>query len=932
MTTEYIDLILCHQSADFDALGAAVGLTRLKPGGRVVLTGGANPAVKELLALYRDDLALIECRSVNPHQIRSLTVVDTQKRERLAQAAEWLDMPHLSAIEVYDHHRDASRDFPATYIQIESVGATTTLIVEQIQQKNVQLTTSEVTVMALGIHGDTGSLTFAQTTPRDAQALAWLMEQGASLPTIAEYTHPSLSPGLQTLLTEALEKLQTATVQGYTIAWVLLATENFVPGLAELATQLLKLTPSDALLLGNFYSRQSSGVGFTVIGRSLLDSIDLNQLFQPLGGGGHSQAASLTLRDANPHQTLDQLVSKLQAQIPPSLTAKELMSSPVRTIRPDTTIEQAQRVLLRYGHSGLAVVDEQDQLVGIISRRDIDLALHHSLSHAPVKGHMNRNLKTAAPDTTLPEMESLLVTYDMGRLPVLQEGQLVGIVTRTDVLQQRQGEQRSRGAEEETSQPISSAPLHRIPLESRISAPLWQFLSKAAEEAEKRGWHLYLVGGAVRDLLWADPSEDRETREQRGKQAHPSPRHLGTSAPPYLLTEPPLLQDIDLVVDGFHRSADEGAGVELAKALQENNSEARLEVHGAFQTAALLWHNHPELGSLWVDIATARTEFYPYPAANPEVEASSIRQDLYRRDFTINALALRLTRPQAGELLDFFGGLGDLRSRYIRVLHANSFIEDPTRIFRAVRFAVRLGFELKQQTEDYIRYAIESGVYHRSQNSKLPALQTRLKTELKYILQAPYWKPALEQLGELGALRCLHPTLELDKSLWWQVRLLQLWLRQFDPENTLTHWQMRLEVLIARLANSERGKVARNLGLPADSMKRLEQLEGAQADVSTSLPNCHSPSEVVKLLRQYKLPTLVLLGVTTPRKVRQKIWRYLSDWSRVQPPLNGNDLKALGYQPGPQYRQILDELLSARLDGVISKRAEAEGFLRQHYP
>ncbi|MHC5828553.1 MAG: poly(A) polymerase, partial [Nostoc sp.] len=140
-----------------------------------------------------------------------------------------------------------------------------------------------------------------------------------------------------------------------------------------------------------------------------------------------------------------------------------------------------------------------------------------------------------------------------------------------------------------------------------------------------------------------------------------------------------------------------------------------------------------------------RTEFYPYPAANPEVEASSIRQDLYRRDFTINALALRLTTPrtgvgaqQAAPLLDFFGGLIDLQAKQIRVLHANSFIEDPTRIYRGVRFAVRFGFQIEPQTEEFIRYAINSGVYDRTaqENSRTPALQTRLKTELKHILEA----------------------------------------------------------------------------------------------------------------------------------------------------------------------------------------------------
>ncbi|MBD2744248.1 CBS domain-containing protein [Coleofasciculus sp. FACHB-1120] len=911
-----MNVILCHTTADFDTLGAAVGLTRLQPGSRVVLTGGSHPAVRDFLALHRDEYALIERRAVNPEQIRSIAVVDTQKRDRVGKASEWLDLPDLLEVVVYDHHPDGDGDIPATRTQVEPVGATTTLIAEQLQQEGIQLTPSEATVMALGIHVDTGSLTYEGATARDAIALAWLMEQGASLRLIADYVEPGLSPQLQELLTEALEKLQKATTCGYTVSWVLLKTSDYVPGLSTLATRLLDLGESDALLLAAAYPVGDGGEErFTVIGRSRIEGTNLNELFQPLGGGGHSQAASVTLRGVDSQATLERLVSQLKDQIPQPLTARELMSSPVRTIRPDTTIEQAQRILLRYGHSGLSVVNSEDQLVGIVSRRDIDLALHHGFSHAPVKGYMANNLKTITPNTSLPEIESIMVTYDIGRLPVLQESQLVGMVTRTDVLRQlHQG--RGTGAfvtgDGREKSPIINYPFsitnaHQSLMDilrDRLAPPLWEFLTRASQQAEQRGWHLYLVGGGVRDLLLANPHETL------------------------------MLSDIDLVVDGFHRSADVGAGVELAKALQQTYPNARLEVHGQFQTAALLWHNDPVLDSLWVDIATARTEFYPYPAANPEVEASSIRQDLYRRDFTINALAMRLTPPRAGELLDFFGGMLDLRSRQIRVLHANSFIEDPTRIYRAVRFAVRLGFQIEPQTEGYIRYALESGIYERSlsENSKAPALQTRLKAELKYILQAPYWKPALELLADLGALRCLHPTLELDEPLWNQVRLLDRCLRRFDPQKTLDHWQMRLEILIAYLAPEYRATVAINLQLPTDSIERLDQLDRDRADVVKFLPECQRPSQVVVLLRRYELPTLILIAVKNSRLIRRLIWQYFTTWANIQPILNGNDLKALGYKPGREFKPILDRLLAATLDGEIRDRADAEKFLAEYYP
>ena len=908
-----MDLILCHTTADFDALGAAVGLNHLYPGSRLLLTGGCHPTVKEFLALHRDEFAIIERRSVNPKKIRSIFIVDTQTRSRLGKSAQWLDLPHISEIIIYDHHCDIKSDIQANHSYIEPVGATTTLITEKLQTlQNYSapvLTPAEATIMALGIHADTGSLTFDHTTPRDAAALAWLMQQGASLPVIAEYVEPGLSPQLQDLLKTALENLQRSTVRTYQIGWVLLHTDEYIPGLSSLTSRLIDFAEIDALLLAhNHPLKDTTEQSLTIIGRSRIPETNLTQLLQPLGGGGHNRAAAVTMRDTNPEATLEKLVEQLICQIPHPPTARDLMSSPVRTIPPETSIEEAHRILLRYGHSGLSVVDSSRELVGIISRRDIDIALHHGFSHAPVKGYMTPQLKTISPETTLPEIEELMVTYDIGRLPVLENNRLVGIVTRTDVLRELHQQQRPQNQQPgcipgETCKSIAQL------LQERLAPQLWQLLTTVAELAEKRDWQLYLIGGGVRDLLLSKSDQTL------------------------------LLTDIDLVVDGCHsQETIKAPAVELAKSLQEIYPTARLEVHGQFQTAALLWHNDPVLDSLWIDIATARTEFYPYPAANPEVEASSIQQDLYRRDFTINALAVRLTPPRFGELLDFFGGLSDLQMKQIRVLHANSFIEDPTRIYRAVRFAVRLGFEIEAKTEGYIRYAINSGVYEREvidkaeKNRRAPALETRLKSELKYILGANYWKPALQLLGNLGALRCIHQTLELDRRLWQQVCLVDRCLQRFDHEKNLSHWQMRLEVLIAYLESDYRGLVGKNLQLPVDSVKRLEELELRKDNVVERLPQCHAPSHVVWLLKEYDLPMLILIAVQCHRWVRRRIWQYLTQWANVKPVLNGNDLKEMGYKPGREFKLMLDAILVATLDGEVSDRSDAKNFLARYYP
>ncbi|MEM9804476.1 MAG: CBS domain-containing protein [Cyanobacteria bacterium P01_D01_bin.56] len=907
-----MDLIVCHTTADFDTLGSAVGLSCLLPGGRIVLPGGTHPAVKSFLALHRDEYPLIERRAVTLAMVRSITLVDCHQRSRLGAAIVWVEyaIANQLSITVYDHHTESAPDIPGTH-HIESVGATTTLVVEALKQSDIRISPTQATVMALGIHGDTGSLAFAQTTPRDAYALAWLMQQGAHQQTIAEAVEPGLSNLLQVLLSTALDTLKIQQVEGYTVGTVYLETVEFTPGLSGLASHLMALLGLDSLLLAVVYSAKDKS-RLTLISRACAHTgVNCQGLLQPYGGGGHSCAAAVNLATEEPERIFQQVCESLVHSHHQSVSAQDVMSSPVRTIRSGTTVADAQRILLRYGHSGLCVADDAGNLQGIISRRDLDLALHHGFSHAPVKGYMTLDLKTVVTTTTLSEIQSLMATYDIGRLPVLDGDELVGIVTRTDVLRQMYPTHVS-DADGLTSLKTNVYRRLQKSLQAYPTAldsqELWTLLTQIAMEAQRRGWHLYVVGGAVRDLLLAPEN----------------------SVVP--------LKDIDLVVDSFRSPVVDGAGVVLAQQLQQQYPEAELQVHGEFQTAALIWQSRAGHAPLMIDIATARTEFYPYPAANPEVEPSSIRQDLYRRDFTINALAVRLTSPQPGLLLDFFGGVLDLQQHQVRVLHANSFIEDPTRIFRAVRFAVRLGFSIDAQTETFIRYAVDSGIYADLQAQKnqqrLPALQTRLKAELSYIFQADYWSESLGLLDKLGALSCLHPSLSIEPELWRQMHRVGRWrqrfIHEFGRDIGVPLWLMRLEVLLARV--EVRSQIATNLQLPQGSIQRLEQLVHIEARLLTEFKYRQCPSSIYQTLVPYDLPTLLLISVRYPKHIGTHVWRYATRLIHVNSPVDGHHLKRLGYAPGPLYRQILNDLTDATLDGHITSLESAEAYLKKHYP
>lgn len=977
MASDYMHLVLCHTTADFDTLGTAVGAALLRPGSRIVLTGGAHPTVQAFLSIWRDEYPLIERKAVDFDRVRSLTLVDASSRDRFSPVSDWFHLAEQSnlPIYIYDHHDSddgsddqpaSSPDLPDAEAHIEAVGAATTLVAEVLRSQSIPINPSEATVMALGIHSDTGSLGFEQATVRDAEALAWLMAQGANQQVVADNREPGLSPKLQGLLGKALDTIQTERVRGHQLGWVQLETAHFVPGLSGLAEHLIAVLKLDTLLLIATHPKgtqqpEKQAYKAVVIGRSHTNpllpnsAINLSPIFESLGGGGHAQAASAVV-SGDEVEIIDDLfetaLKEVRAQIPQPPTARSIMSSPVRTILPETSIDEAQRILLRYGHTGLCVVNASGELVGLISRRDIDVSLRHGLGHAPVTGCMSRQIKSVEPQTFVTKIQDLMMTYDIGRLPVLERGQLVGIVTRTDLLRQLHQEQSqqqrndaeqndhkstrpngndasSSNHEESLSGPItqSSSALSRPPsaqtlfqqLESRLSE-IWPALMLIADIADQSGWAIYLVGGAVRDLLLSlVPGPAR--------QSHP-------------------LTDIDLVVDG----AGEGAGVALAEAIQQRYSQVEMQVHGQFQTAALIWHSKDASAGagdpLLLDIATARTEFYPYPAANPEVEASTIRQDLYRRDFAINAMAVRLNSGRdngvlQGQLLDFFGGWLDLQQRQVRVLHSNSFIEDPTRIFRAVRFAVRLGFAIEPQTETFIRYAISSGVYEQTQanEAKTPALQTRLKAELKYLLCAGQWEASLAQISRLGALACLHKSLEMTPALWRQLRRMMRWLNKFSVNSDSPYlgevapqWLMLLALIIAQLDPGLRATTAANLHLDAQSQRRLKHLHLWEADLLKQLPKSKKPSEIYSLLKKYEQSELLLMSDRYPYTLGPQIWQYIIQLCHQPPLLNGDVLKQLGYKPGPQFRDILTAVHHLTLDGVLTTTQAAQSYVLAHFP
>jgi tRNA nucleotidyltransferase (CCA-adding enzyme) len=567
--------------------------------------------------------------------------------------------------------------------------------------------------------------------------------------------------------------------------------------------------------------------------------------------------------------------------LPDPPTARNLMSAPVHGISADRPLTEARDRLLRYGHGCLLVTGTTTP--ALLRRRDVDLAIHHGNGAARV-GDYAVVAVTIGPDTPIDRIALLLP--QQGRVLVVEQGQVIGLISRSDWLRA----QVTR---------LDDADLRDL-LRSALPPDLLLLLANIGRIAEAHQLRPYIVGGVVRDLLRL-PDQGRLS-----------------------------LVDVDLVVEGSQ--AFRPGAIVLAEAIQASYPEVQLERFGKFQTAALTWPEDSPFGALGLDLATARSEFYPHPAANPEVEASTIGSDLYRRDFTINALAIGMTGNLTGRLIDQFGGLGDLRSGLIRVIHPHSFIEDPTRIFRAARFATRLGFDLAPDTAQQLATALASGTYDRIRTESVrfscpvPSLQTRLRSELETILSAPTWRSVLVLLDRWGALACLAPGLSLTPDTWLRLRLAD---RAAAVIPGVPLWLLRLEIILTDRA-ADPNAIARGLQLPKDSIRRL----GLWADRRAQLQQLGDrPSDIYRQLQAWDLPSLLLL-LDGDRPSRRKVWRYLTDWRSAQPVLNGNDLAGLGYKPGKQFKAILNDLLMAQLDGQLegADRAAAIDWIQSRVP
>ena len=858
-----MQVILTHNNADFDGVAALLAAHKLYPDAIPYLSRRLNHNVAEFMALYQNGLPFRQWETLSGPDVKRVIMVDTQRRPEIYQLRR--DTP----LHIFDHHPQKQAFGDHVEFVTEPVGAATTMLVERIQNQNIPISSLEATLLALGVYSDTGSLTYGTTTARDIRVAAWLLEQQAVLDTVRRFLTTPLNEDQLELFDALVHTAETRVVHGCTVTIATHEFDRYVEQVNSVTHRLRSVLDPDALFVLVKMPKRTQ-----MVARSRTDAIDAGEVARLFGGGGHARAAAAKLKKTLEDATV-MIWAYLEQQVQPQARVADLMSYGVQTINADERLNDVIQRLRRIGHEGFPVVSD-GKLVGLLTRRDADRALEHGLDGATVQQVMVSGSVSLEANDSVAALERLMVESGWGQIPIVSDdGVLIGIVTRTDLI--NHWVQVHPDVQTEMGDSFDLAQLRQV-----LGDPIGDLLGAMIQFADEHHVKLYLVGGVVRDLLLQRQNDD-----------------------------------IDFVV--------EDDAIAFAESVA-NTFGGKINAHPPFGTAkwsldesvaerlGLVLDDLPE----YIDFATSRNEFYLHPTALPSVYNGSIKLDLHRRDFTINTLAIQLS-PERSRLLDFYGGLNDLKSQIIRVLHSLSFIDDPTRILRAVRFEQRLNFTIEPRTAELIQESL----------SMLRRITgERVKNELTALLREMEPERGLQVLDERGILEAIHPALSFSETafeLFRQVRGIQEnWPVQTEKDQQIDlYWHIWMIQLEDARAVCERllidQKSAEGFVLGAEILHNGDDLRDPETSISIVTRKLNNIPEMV----------LLALWLSTDGVKRERISQYLNVWRHIAIQTDGHHLRELGVQPGPIYRDILNRLLDERLNGLIVTDDDEVDMLRQ---
>lgn len=870
-------IVITHINPDFDAAASAYAAYKLYSCDHIAMCTNMENNVYNFIKdtefninikQYNDKL-LSEIKSID-----TLIITDCNQRQRLGKLAALIDI--AKEVIIYDHHVGISCDISANKSSILEIGAATSILCLKMQEKDIKLSPLEATFLALGIYEDTGLFTFSKTTSNDALALSYLISQKADTTAANDYVQRELSNIQVMLLNELLLNLSIITVGGVDVAYSCATVDEYVDEAAFIAHKLMIIEG-----LSSLFILLSTGGRLVLIGRSNDSRVNVLSIVSQFGGGGHSVAGSAIIKDKMIAETLEMLKYVIRETVKPVKTVQEIMTTHVKSVQSNAILKEAMDLTMKYNLNYLPVV-ENNKTIGIISRKDILHGVKHGLEYDSINNIMQTEFETVHPDTLFYEAEAIMVYQNQKLLPVETNKGLVGVITRTDllrlmhediILQSKYAESKRKELGILKNRNVLSK------MQENLDKKILALLKDIGAAAEEKHYKAYVVGGFVRDLLM-----DKDN------------------------------YDIDIVIEG------DGAKFAVDYAKKHN---AKVFVHQKFKTAVVAFDD-----GFKIDFATARTEYYVTPAAAPEVVESSVKSDLFRRDFTINAMAVRLDGNQFGLLLDFFMGQKDILDKKIRVLHSLSFVDDPSRAYRAIRFAVRFGFEIGSHTDRLIKHAESLDLFSR-------IIGQRQFLELKYILAEDGYLLAIQLMNKYNMLRFYSTKIKYDEELVNKFKrsenLLNWYKIQFEED--IDVWRMRFNILFF----PEKGE---------NFISLIDKFELSSKEASI-LKNDHKYMEyAVSLFKRYKdhkpsfiygvcsnlsTESAVALAAIMGENKQDIIKDYLTEYKSVKIYLSGQDLIDAGVPKGPEIKKALDILLKAKLDGIVKTKEDEILFIKKEY-
>jgi tRNA nucleotidyltransferase (CCA-adding enzyme) len=864
-----LKIAITHHNPDFDAISSSYAAYRLYDCDFVYLCHNVDSVILDCL----DDLGLrdsfkvvmeSEIDDINEN-IELLVITDCKFKSRLGYLEKLIKK--AQKVYIYDHHTGNECDIDNDKLILKEVGASTSIIVNEISQNNLVLQQNELTLLMLGIYEDTGFLTFNSTTPMDIMALHYLLSNGGELSKVRQYIKRDLSKEQLIILNELIINMSLYILNGIAIGLSFASFDEYVPEISVLANKIMDMENLDT-----FFMMVRLGDRILLVCRSRLDYIDTSELAYSFGGGGHPGASSAIIKDMTLNEAYEKLKVLVKDIIKPQKLAKHIMTTPVKFVSFSQTFNDALDLFMKYNLNMMPVV-KNGKAVGLISRKDILQGIKHGLSDEPVSNIMQIEFETVSPEENINVVEDIMLLKNQKLIPVVENEKLVGVITRTDLLRLMKedttripGYLKSRADSLMLSKKINVRNL----LKDRLPEEYFNLLFEIGEYAEELGTNVYVVGGFVRDLLMKNDNFD-----------------------------------VDIVV--------EGSASEFAKKYADIKN-AKIAIHKKFDTAQVILKNGVRL-----DFATARTEYYTFPAAAPEVESSSIKNDLYRRDFTINAMAVKLNRSEFGLLLDFFGGRRDIKDRKIRVLHNLSFVDDPSRGFRAIRFAVRFDFEIGPHTKKLLKHAVNMNLFDK-------IIGKRLFLEIKYILSEENYLEALETMKDYDILKFLHKGITLSERKYEMYENLEKIYSWYNVQvgKSLDIYISRFYILFSDLKYKDLKDVGKKFDFN-HLEKRLfigNSVKAENIAIKVKRNTKIRASEVTKMFKEMNDESILFIGAILGSEFEYIIKNYFNIYRNIKLNITGDDLIKLGYKPSKKFSEILNTLLDMKIDGEIFSREE----------